>query len=104
TRLAVVRSLDAHELPPSDAGAAASSARATRNITDSFRAGASTCTPTGRPCAPAPKGTLIAGCPAGVDGIVQTSDKYIASGSAVLLPSSNATVGDVGERSTSNVS
>ncbi len=36
--------------------------------------------------------------------MVHTSDRYIASGSAVLAPSSNATVGDVGDSSTSNCS
>ena len=51
-----------------------------------------------------PNGTDIAGWPARFDGIVQTSLRYIASGSAVFAPSSNATVGEVGESSTSNCS
>ena len=34
-------------------------------------------------------------------GIVSTSARYIATGSAVFAPSSNATVGDVGLSSTS---
>ena len=38
-----------------------------------------------------------------VDGIVHTSFRYIVSGSAVLAPSANAVVGDVGDSSTSNV-
>jgi hypothetical protein len=42
------------------------------------------------------------GRPAMQDGIVSRSERYIASGSAALAPSSNATVGDVGETSTSN--
>ena len=50
----------------------------------------------GRPRAPVPNGTLIAACPARFVGIVHTSERYIASGSAVFAPSSNATVGDVG--------
>src|SRR5262249_3068079 len=82
-------------------GAASSSTRATRNITRSPNAGASTCTPTGRSWAPVPNGTLIAACPARLVGIVHTSDRYIASGSAALAPSSNATVGDVGDSNAS---
>jgi len=35
------------------------------------------------------------------DGIVSRSLRYIASGFAVFAPSSNATVGDVGETRTS---
>ena len=42
--------------------------------------------------------------PARFVGIVHTSLRYIASGSAVLAPSSNATVGVVGASSTSNCS
>ena len=44
------------------------------------------------------------GCPVRFTGTVHTSHRYIASGSAVLAPSSNATVGDVGDSSTSNCS
>ena len=51
----------------------------------------------GRSSSPVPNGTLIAGWPARLLGIVQTSERYIASGSAVLAPSWNATVGDVGD-------
>ena len=47
-----------------------SNSAATWNITGSPRAGANTCTPTGRSSAPEPNGTLIAGCPARFDGIV----------------------------------
>ena len=35
------------------------------------------------------------------DGIVSRSQRYIASGSAALSPIGNATVGEVGETSTS---
>src|SRR5207244_9538668 len=80
-------------------GAACSIARATRNITTSPCAGASTCTPIGSAGVPegassgtaAPYGTDIAACPARFVGIVHTSLRYIVSGSAVLVPSSNAT-------------
>ena len=46
---------------PDQAGAAASMAAATRNIVGSPREGAMTCTPTGRPSSPTPKGTDMAG-------------------------------------------
>ena len=49
---------------------ALSSAAPTRNITGSCRVPASTCTPTGMPCAPVPKGTLMPGWPARLVGIV----------------------------------
>ena len=41
------------------------------------------------------------GSPAMQDGIVSRSERYIASGSAAFSPSLNATVGEVGETSTS---
>ena len=44
------------------------------------------------------------GSPAMYDGIVSTSERYIASGSAAFSPSLNATVGDVGETITSKCS
>ena len=50
--------------------AAASSAAATRYISGSPRAGARTCTPTGRPPSPVPNGTLMAGWPASGEGMV----------------------------------
>ena len=68
------------------------------------RAGASSWTPIGSPSSPTPNGTDMAGSPDRFDGIVHTSFMYIDRGSAVLAPSSNAVVGDVGERSTSNCS
>src|SRR5262249_37355681 len=84
-------------------GAAASMARATWNITGSPNAGASTWTPIGN--APsAPNGTEIAHCPDRFTGTVHTSQRYIAHGSAVFAPISNATVGDVGESNTSKSS
>ena len=43
---------------------------AARNMIGSPRAGASTCTPTGRSWSPVPKGTLIPGCPERLLGIV----------------------------------
>ena len=69
----------------------------------SSSAGASTCTPTGRPSSPTPNGTDMAGWPARFDGIVHTSFRYMASGSA-LAPSAKAVVGDVGDSSTSKCS
>ena len=77
-------------------------AAAARNMSGSPSAGASTCTPTGRPSSPMPKGTDMAGWPARFDGIVHTSFRYIASGSSVLAPSANAVVGEVGASSRSN--
>ena len=44
---------------------------------------------------------LIAGSPARLTGIVQTSLKYMASGSLVRSPTRKATVGEVGETSRS---
>ena len=85
----------------SDPPAASSRAWATRNITGSPSVGASTCTPTGSPSAPVPNGTLIAGSPDRLDGIVYVSHRYMASGLAVLSPNGKATVGDVGVSSTS---
>src|SRR5579859_1894620 len=82
-------------------GATASTAAATWNITVSPSAGARTCTPTGRPSSPVPNGTLMAGWPARLDAMVQTSDRYMARGSAVFAPSRNAVVGAVGPSSTS---
>ncbi|CAB4884551.1 unannotated protein [freshwater metagenome] len=48
-----------------------------------------------------PNGTLIAGCPTRLVGIVYVSQRYMASGLSPLDPNSNATVGDVGVSSTS---
>ena len=54
--------------------------------------------PTGKPSGAWPHGMLIAGMPARSAGIVNTSDRYMASGSAVFSPSRNAVVGDVGQQ------
>src|ERR1700729_3442591 len=86
---------------PRPAGASVSSTRATWNMMGSPRAGARTWTPIGRPSSPVPNGTLTAGWPARLEGIVHTSLRYIVSGSEVLAPSGNAVVGDVGESNTS---
>ena len=58
------------------------------------------CSPTGSP-SESPQGIDSAGSPARLDGIVQTSERYIASGSWVRSPSRKATVGEVGETITS---
>jgi hypothetical protein len=55
------------------------------------------CRPTGRP-SERPHGIDMLGRPAMFGGIVRTSERYMASGSAVLAPSSKATVGEVGLR------
>ena len=47
------------------------------------------CNPTGKPSAN-PQGTLIAGTPAKLTGIVQISFKYIVSGSPTCSPIRNA--------------
>ena len=47
---------------------------------------------------------LSPGRPAMQEGIVSRSLRYIAIGSAVRAPSGKATVGEVGETRTSNVS
>ena len=44
------------------------------------------CRPTGSPPESSPHGTLIAGTPARLAGIVKTSDRYIASGSSARSP------------------
>ena len=77
-------------------GAAASTTAATWNRVPSDRAGPSSCTPTGRPSSPGPNGTLMAGWPARLDGMVHTSDRYMVSGSSTLAPRAKAVVGAVG--------
>ena len=86
---------------PAPFGALASTTCATRNSRASCSAGASTCTPTGSPSAPVPKGTETAGCPERLEGMVQTSFMYIAIGSSTLAPRSKAVVGAVAPRRTS---
>src|SRR6202035_5721701 len=84
--------------------AAASSTRAAAKRRGSARAGPSSCTPTGRPSAPAPNGTVMAASPERFVGIVKTSERYIDIGSAVFAPSSNAVVGAVAPRRASHSS
>jgi hypothetical protein len=84
-----------------------SKAHATRYIRSSRSSGAITWSPTGSAVPAAsgagasPAGTDSAGMPASDAGTVATSLRYIAMGSAVLVPSPNATVGAVGLTSTS---
>ena len=73
-----------------------SSTAAARKSTGSARAGPSSWTPTGRPSAPVPKGTEMAGWPARLDGMVNVSDRYIDKGSSLLAPRAKAVVGVVG--------
>jgi len=63
-------------------------------------AGAMSCRPTGRPSA-SPAGTDTAALPARLTGMVNTSDRYMASGSSTRSPIGNATVGEVGPASRS---
>ena len=44
----------------------------------------------------------MAGWPARFDGMVHTSDMYMANGFSVLEPNGNAVVGEVGDSNTSN--
>src|SRR5690606_38417509 len=81
-------------------GAAASSTAAARNMGTSPSDGARTCTPTGSPSVPVPKGTDMAGWPARLVGIVQMSLRYMVSGSW-MASRANAVVGEVGDSSTS---
>ena len=66
----------------------------------SLKAGPVSCSPTGRP-SERPQGIDSEGRPARLEGIVQTSDRYIARGSWTRSPSRKATVGEVGETITS---
>src|SRR3954469_494507 len=80
---------------------ACSSAYPTAKSRFSENCGPMSCIPTGSPSL-SPHGTFKPGRPAMQDGIVSRSFRYMAIGSAVLAPSSNATVGEVGVISTSN--
>src|SRR6478752_873738 len=80
-----------------------SSACPTRNSVFSANCGPISCRPTGKP-SESPHGMLSPGRPAMHEGIVSRSLRYMASGFSVFAPSSNATVGLVGETSTSNCS
>src|SRR5207247_6067903 len=79
---------------------ARSSACPVRNRVFSENCGPISCRPTGRP-SESPHGMDSPGRPAMFDGIVSTSERYIASGFAVRSPRRKATVGDVGETRTS---
>src|SRR6202012_2725180 len=78
-----------------------SSGNAASTIAPSPNAGATSWKPTGRPSV-TPQGMEIAGIPARDIGIVNRSFMYMASGSSVLAPSSNAGVGLVGVTTKSN--
>ena len=82
---------------------ACSSACAASRMRFSLNAGPAIWKPTGSP-SDSPFGIEIAGMPASDIGTVQKSLRYIASGSAVLAPSSKATPGAVGVTMKSNVS
>ena len=72
-------------------------------MTVSPNAGARTCTPTGSPSGLSAKGTLTAGWPARLEGMLQTSHMYIWIGSSTLDQNGNATDGVVGVNSTSKL-
>ncbi len=76
--------------------AASSSTPATRNIVSSSNERAITCSPSGRPSRDSPAGTEIAGKPAKLIGTVNTSSRYMVSGSSIFSPIANAGVGEVG--------
>ena len=80
---------------------ACSSACAASRMRLSLNAGPAIWKPVGRP-SESPLGIEMAGMPASDIGTVQTSLRYMASGSAVLEPSSKATPGAVGETMKSN--
>src|ERR1700691_866458 len=83
---------------------ASSSTRPAAKSCASLRPGPSSCTPTGRPASPVPKGTETAGSPARLVGIVKTSERYIASGLLVFSPNLKATDGAVAPRRRSTLS
>ena len=63
-------------------------------------AGAISCSPTGSP-SDRPAGTETAALPARLTGMVNTSLRYMASGSSAFSPTGKATVGAVGPTSRS---
>src|ERR1019366_1161127 len=98
----------AHPPPPRRAGLpskpiACSSANATSSMRLSLNAGPASWKPTGSPSLH-PEGMEIAGMPANGIGTVQKSLRYMASGSSVLAPSSNAVHGLVGVTTKSSCS
>ena len=74
---------------------------AIRNIALSSNSRPVSCIPTGKPAAVNPHGTLIAGRPARLALTVNTSARYIWSGSETRSPTRNAAVGLVGIATTS---
>ena len=90
----VLASLSARAALPSNP-IACSSANAASSSRLSLNAGPASWKPTGRPSL-SPHGIEIAGIPASDIGTVQKSFRYIASGSSVFAPSSNAVHGLVG--------
>src|SRR5258707_6990462 len=75
-----------------------------RNKRVSSKVRARICSPIGNPAALKPQGMLIPGRPAKLHGRVNTSIKYIASGSFTFSPSLNAVTGEVGEMIASTLS
>src|SRR5262249_35481824 len=71
-----------------------------RNSVFSENCGPISCSPTGKP-SERPHGIESPGIPAMFEGIVSTSERYMASGFSVRSPSRNATVGEVGDASRS---
>src|SRR5438270_3904275 len=79
---------------------ARSSAWPTRKSMFSENCGPTSWRPTGNP-SERPQGMFNPGSPAMHDGIVSRSERYMASGFSVRAPRGKATVGDVGDTSTS---
>src|SRR6266508_3350878 len=77
-----------------------SRAWAARSISASPRTGATSCRPTGRPST-SPAGTDTAALPARFTGIVNTSDRYICTGSSTSSPMGKAVLGEVAPTSRS---
>src|SRR5208337_2416111 len=81
--------------------AAASIAALTANTVSSSNGRPITCSPSGSPFASSPAGTLIPGTPAMLAGTVNTSLRYIFTGSSMFSPCANAALGAVGVTSAS---
>src|SRR5699024_2523437 len=90
--------------PPQDSSSSASRAPPTRYRRSSARAGARNWMPAGRPSSARPLGKEMPGTPARLAGMVAMSFMYIAVGSSIFSPRRKATVGAVGEASTSTCS
>src|ERR1700722_20577663 len=76
--------------------AAFSNAAETENTVSSSKCLPITCRPKGSPSALSPAGTLIAGTPASEAGTVNTSFRYIVTGSSIFSPIPKAAEGAVG--------